>query len=148
MLIHIAFALVIIYLMYSATATIRENLALKEVDFVEIKEGFGAIGMYIHNKRGDILGTQASLVAIESSEEMGEKELDSVQNLANSLAIHLVGAQAMYMNAIPQEVIDKEREILSEAAKKEMEENAQQNSKQVSYNIKAVSLYIHVLLMR
>eukprot|EP00510_Aplanochytrium_minuta_P004955 CAMPEP_0184008962 /NCGR_PEP_ID=MMETSP0954-20121128/2304_1 /TAXON_ID=627963 /ORGANISM="Aplanochytrium sp, Strain PBS07" /LENGTH=341 /DNA_ID=CAMNT_0026288209 /DNA_START=10 /DNA_END=1032 /DNA_ORIENTATION=+ len=119
------------------TATVRENLALKDIDYVKVEKGFGAIGTYLHNKRGESLGTQASVVALETQDKLDESSIDRIQRLADSLAIHLVGAQALYLNQIPNEVIEKEKEILTEASRKEMEAANASKGKKVEESVLA-----------
>jgi len=91
------------------TATLGENIALKNVAQVAVDRG--VIGSYIHNKRGDIAGTQVAVVALESENTLEGESLEKVQTFADRLAMHLVGAQAMFLDTVPQSVVDSERKI-------------------------------------
>jgi elongation factor Ts len=83
-------------------AKIGENIAVRR--FVQVTAP-GALGAYTHGTR---IG---SLVALRGGDE----------SLARDLAMHVAAANPAYIDAsgVPPEVLDKEREILSEQTKAE-----------------------------
>jgi len=90
--------------------SIRENLQVKRGHTIAVKEG--VVAAYIHNKLGENCGLKASLVGLESS---GDK--DQLLKLGRELAMHVVAnaPQPKYLKStdVPQEVLDKERDILT-----------------------------------
>jgi len=89
-----------------ATAKIGEKMVLRRVAVVN-KEESEVFGPYIH--MGGKIGT---LVVMTNSSDM---------ELARDIAMHAAAAYPKYLNseAVPSEIIDKEKEIFTEQLKKE-----------------------------
>ena len=95
-----------------AISTIGENINLRRIHQITINNG--VIGSYIHNVVVDNLGSIAGIVALEC---------DSVNNelniLAKKLAMHIVGAKPQFLKItdIPEDLIGKEKNIISQQVK-------------------------------
>ena len=129
------------------TATVGEKLELKNLVRISTKdrEASGSsmpingdenskksssfIGSYLHGKLSDHTGTRAAVVSLEVSPkknsnfatiELDSQEAGSLQRLADDLAMQVVGAGALFIDSIQPDYIEKEKEIETESARKEL----------------------------
>jgi elongation factor Ts len=107
-----------------ATATIGENIALKNCAVARVSHG--AVGAYVHNARGEGVGTMASLVAVEAAAPLPAPAAATLATFADSLAMHLVGGQANFLDGVPSEVVARERDIELERLLNEARETAKE----------------------
>lgn len=104
-------------------ATVGENLSLKDTSVVSAGPA-GVVGTYIHNKRSDMAGSQAAVVALEVESPAALAGLVAEQRaelvaLANGLAMQLVGGQASFLDGVPAAHAEKERALERERLTKE-----------------------------
>ena len=90
-------------------ATIGENMTLRRTSALAVKEG--VVADYVHNRVADGLGKIGVLVALESAGD--EPTLFEVGRM---LAMHVAAASplALDISAVPAEVLDCEKAILTE----------------------------------
>ena len=90
-------------------ATIGENMTLRRTSALAVKEG--VVADYVHNRVADGLGKIGVLVALESAGD--EPTLFEVGRM---LAMHVAAASplALDISAVPAEVLDREKAILTE----------------------------------
>lgn len=93
-------------------ATIRENISLRRVAHLSVKDGI--VASYVHNKISDNLGKIGVLVAIESS---GDKA--KLADLGKKIAMHIAAANPLStsVNDLDPSVIAREKDIVAEQAK-------------------------------
>lgn len=115
-------------------ATVGEKIELKNVTFIEAEKmdqtKFTVLGTYLHNKMGDVIGARAGVIALEvdlskNSVAGPESEIEiknRTEELANKLAMQLVGGSALFLTHISEAFKEKEREIEAESTLKEMTE--------------------------
>lgn len=91
--------------------TIGENMNLRRAAALEVKDG--VVSTYVHNKVVDGAGKIGVLVAIESS---GDAE--KLETFGRQLAMHIAAMAplALTPDELDQEIIEKERAILTERA--------------------------------
>lgn len=92
---------------------IGENLNLRRGTTIEL-EGDGKIVSYIHNSAGEGLGKIGVLVALKSKAD-GAK----LEEVGKKIAMHIAATkpECLKKEDVPQEKLDKEKEILSEQAR-------------------------------
>mmetsp|Transcript_11364 Transcript_11364/g.22211 ORF Transcript_11364/g.22211 Transcript_11364/m.22211 type:complete len:352 (+) Transcript_11364:152-1207(+) len=108
-----------------AAATLGENIALKSSHQLAVANG--VIGIYLHNKMSETACKQGAAVAIEadaSLDSLDASARESLQTLADKLALQLVAAQALFLEDVPKEYIAKERELEKERLRNEALERA------------------------
>ncbi|HZB90225.1 MAG TPA: translation elongation factor Ts [Stellaceae bacterium] len=93
-------------------ATIGENMALRRVRRLEVKNG--AVLAYMHNALTPGLGKIGVLVALESTAE-GEK----LMALGKQLAMHVAAARPDYLDiaAVDKTALERERDVLREQSR-------------------------------
>ena len=99
--------------MDEAIVAIRENISVSYAHSLTATEGIW-VG-YVHGRvdTSDVAGTAAALVHITPKEGMDISN-QILMDAGKKLAMHIVAAKPLYMNPIdvPQEDVDKEKEIL------------------------------------
>ena len=113
----------------SATANVGENITLSSAEFVEMANG--AIGTYVHNKRTPSMGTKVALVALTCEGETADGHRSTLQGLADNLAMHIVGADPEFLSALPESLVERERDIESEKVRAKMLESGKEVSEDV-----------------
>lgn len=100
-------------------AVIGENIALRRAQSVEADKG--VISTYIHSAVSEGLGKIGVIVSLESA---GDKT--KLKDFGRRLAMHIAAANPTYLQIsdVPQDVIEHEKEILTEQIK---EQNRPQN---------------------
>ncbi len=93
-------------------ATIGENLSLRRVENLSVKEG--VVASYVHNTVVDGLGKIAILVALESK---GDKT--KLLELGKLIAMHVAAARPTCLNieSISPALVERERAIFTEQSK-------------------------------
>jgi elongation factor Ts len=93
-------------------AKIGENQSLRRAAIVEV--GQGAVVSYVHNQVAPGLGKIGVLVALESA-----APADMLNTLGKQIAMHVAAAHplALSADALPSELIERERAIAMEKAK-------------------------------
>lgn len=93
-------------------ATIGENLNLRRIQTIEVKDG--VVASYIHNASAENMGKISVLVALESS---GDKA--KLLQLGNQIAMHIAAAKPQSLNrdGVDQSLIQKEKEIFTEQSR-------------------------------
>ncbi len=93
-------------------ATIGENMALRRVRRLEVKNG--AVLGYVHNALAPGLGKIGVLVALESTGD-GEK----LAALGKQLAMHVAAARPDYLDtaSVDQAALERERDVLREQSR-------------------------------
>jgi elongation factor Ts len=94
-----------------AVATIGENMTLRRVAALDVKQG--VIGSYVHSAVSDGLGKIGVLVALET-EATGEE----VALLAKQLAMHVAAASPLALDAasVDSAILEREKAVLTEKA--------------------------------
>lgn len=113
----------------TATANVGENITLAAANFVSMENG--AVGTYVHNKRTQDMGTKVAVVALSAEEELTDAQRPSLEKLADNLAMHIVGADPEYLVALPESLVEREREIQSESVRRKMVESGKEVSEEV-----------------
>ena len=123
----------------AAVAKIRENIVLRRADALTL-DGEGVIVSYTHNALGGgqpsstSVGGIGALVALKGGNgtDVHRAEMEA---LAMQIAMHVAAANPRYLNVsqVPADAIEKERKILAEQAKREMEKS-RANSKKKKKN--------------
>ena len=95
-----------------AIATIGENINLRRIHQITVNNG--VIGSYIHNVVADNLGSIAGVVALECGSVNNELNI-----LAKKLAMHIVGSKPQFLKItdISEDLIEKEKNIISQQVK-------------------------------
>lgn len=95
----------------SAIAVIGENMNLRRVEFLSVKQG--VVASYIHNSVATGLGKIGVLVALESS-----APADKLNELGRQIAMHIAAAkpEALTINEVDPEKLERERNVLKEQA--------------------------------
>ncbi|BAT60272.1 elongation factor Ts [Variibacter gotjawalensis] len=90
-------------------ATIGENMTLRRVDKIELKQG--VIASYIHSPIREGLGKIGVLVALES-----KGDVDLLSTLGRQIAMHVSAMNPVAVDgeSIPADVIEREKQILRE----------------------------------
>jgi elongation factor Ts len=93
----------------NAIATIGENMTLRRVAALNVKQG--VIGQYVHNSIGDGLGKIGVIVALEST---GDKE--ALAELGRKIAMHVAATGPLALDAagIDPAVLEREKNVLRE----------------------------------
>ena len=93
-------------------STIGENLVLRRVERLSVKEG--VVASYVHNALAPGLGKIGVLVALEST-----APADKLLGLGRQLAMHVAAATPLYLDiaSVPQSALDRERDVLREQAR-------------------------------
>jgi elongation factor Ts len=90
-------------------ATIGENMALRRVRRLEVKNGL--VISYVHSALAPGLGKIGVLVALESTGDHGK-----LAPVGSKLAMHVAAASPQYLDiaSVDKEVLERERAVLSE----------------------------------
>ncbi len=93
-------------------ATIGENMGLRRVSHVSVKEGI--VSSYVHNKLSDNLGKIGILVGLEST---ADKE--KLAELGKKISMHIAAASplSLSINDLDPAVVARERDIVMEQAR-------------------------------
>ena len=93
-------------------ATIGENLNLRRMQSVEIKDG--VIASYIHNESASNMGRIAVLVALEST---GDKA--KLMDIGKQIAMHIAAArpECLDQESVPAELVQREKDIFVEQSR-------------------------------
>lgn len=93
-------------------ATIGENLNLRRMQTLEVKDG--VIASYIHNAVLDNMGKIAVLVALEST---GDKT--RLMEVAKQIAMHIAAARPECLNkeSVSAEIVQREKDIFTEQSR-------------------------------
>lgn len=93
-------------------ATIGENMGLRRVSHVSVKEGI--VSSYVHNKLSDNLGKIGILVGLEST---ADKE--KLAELGKKISMHIAAASPLSLNVndLDPAVVARERDIVMEQAR-------------------------------
>ena len=96
-----------------AVATMRENIELRRAARLEFDPATEVVSSYVHNGAGSNCGTSVALVQLKSS-----GSVDGLDALAKQLAMHVVAVKPKYRTTddVPEEAVNKEKEILAEEA--------------------------------
>lgn len=92
----------------------RENIVIRRLDHMMVHPG--VIASYVHSSLGDGLGKIGVLVALEST--LSESIL---QELGKKIAMHIAASNSLYLRRedVPQHLLEKERNFLTEQLQKE-----------------------------
>ena len=92
--------------------TIGENMSLRRTAHLGV--GDGVVASYIHNQAAPGLGKIGVIVAIESTGDAGK-----LTNFGKQVAMHIAAAnpQAIDTDSLDQELVARERTVLTEQAK-------------------------------
>lgn len=90
-------------------ATIGENMTIRRVATLQVKQGF--IASYIHNSVADGLGKIGVIVALEST-----GDVDQLATLGRQIAMHVAATNPVAVDAsgISPEIVAREKAILAE----------------------------------
>jgi len=113
-------------LLTRCTATVGESLRLKRAFTLS----GDVIGTYVHNVRGVGCGTQVAAVVLDVGDASARRE--EIQDLANALAMHTVGAQPMFLSSIPEEFQNKEKELEKERLLQELQTDGKEIDPEVA----------------
>lgn len=105
--------------MAEVAGIVRENIKLRRGFLLSISPGsHGVLGSYIHAGVAPGLGRIASVVKLEYSEKDNSVDVKIIQEFAQKLAMHIVGALPQYLDpsAVPSAALDAERAVLREQA--------------------------------
>lgn len=93
-------------------ATIGENLTLRRVKTLKVKDG--VIASYVHNAAGDGMGKISVLVALESS---GDKQ--KLMELGKQIAMHIAAAkpECLEERSVDPALIQREKDIFTEQSR-------------------------------
>jgi elongation factor Ts len=93
-------------------ATIGENMTLRRVSVLNVDKG--AIGTYMHNAMGPMLGKIGVLVALES-----DADADALAGLGKQIAMHIAAAKPLSVSrdSLDPADVEKERNFLAEQAR-------------------------------
>ncbi len=96
----------------SAVATIGENMSLRRVAMLTVKEG--AVATYVHSAVAPGLGKIGVIVGLESSGDKGKLE-----QIGRQLAMHVAAASplAVRVEELDPAVVERERAIFAEQAR-------------------------------
>jgi elongation factor Ts len=96
----------------SAIATIGENMTLRRIGALSVKEG--VVGSYVHNALAEGVGKIGVIVALESS-----GKTDELQAVGRQVAMHVASAnpQAVDASGLDPALITREKGILAEKYK-------------------------------
>jgi elongation factor Ts len=96
----------------SNVATIGENLSLRRMEPISVKDG--VIAAYIHNASAEDMGMISVLVALESS---GDK--NKLMETGKQIAMHIAASrpQALNKDGVSQEMIQREKDIFTEQSR-------------------------------
>lgn len=94
-----------------AVASLGENIQLRRAAFMRLPKGLGGVFGYVHGSTGESTGRIGVLVALEGTV--------AVQSAGKRAAMHIAAAFPEFLSkrSIPANVVEKEREILLEAAR-------------------------------
>ncbi len=94
-------------LVTEAIAKTGENIGIKRLSVLEVKEGNGVTGMYIHS-----LGGKMGAI-VELAADKCVKGCADMANLAREIAMHVVSAKPTYLDkdSVPKDMIENERRI-------------------------------------
>ncbi|PXF39825.1 Elongation factor Ts [Gracilariopsis chorda] len=94
----------------SAVSSLGENIVLKRASLISVSENSGAIYGYVHGSVRENSGKIGVLVALNGSH---------TQDIGRRLAMHIAAAAPSYLtvDSIPDAHLEKERLVLSEAAR-------------------------------
>jgi elongation factor Ts len=95
--------------MANAIATIGENMTLRRVASVQVKQGY--IGSYVHNAVADGLGKIGVIVALESSGDAA-----ALAPLARLIALHVAAASPLALDSagLDPAVVAREKAVLAD----------------------------------
>ncbi len=93
-------------------ATIGENLSLRRMETISVKDG--VVASYIHNSIADGLGKISVLVALES-----EGDKSKLMSLGKQIAMHIAATrpQSLNIESLDQALIARERDIFFEQSR-------------------------------
>jgi elongation factor Ts len=100
-------------LLDEAIVAIRENLSVPKA--VKLQAQHGILVGYVHNRvDSSMAGTAAALVEVKPLKGTNTSE-DTLREAGKKLAMHIVAARPQYLSLgdIPEEVLEREREILT-----------------------------------
>lgn len=105
----------VLELITNLIATTGENIKLKRVSYIEAPDANGIVFPYIHhsNRVGVLVSIKTNKTELASSPRIAE--------LAKELALHIAFANPISIDTdeVPQEIIEKEKAIYLEQARKE-----------------------------
>lgn len=106
-------------LLLNAISSLGENIVLKRAYGMHIADNDGAIFGYIHGSVGAGNGRIGTLLALEGK---------NISEVGPRLAMHIAAASPSYtsLDSVPAEDVEREREILVEAAKAEQKPGAKE----------------------
>jgi elongation factor Ts len=105
--------------------TVRENIKLRRGILLQsaTEETSGVVGTYVHAKIAGVpsCGRIAGAVLLEPENgiaQLSAKDVESLRETANRLAMHVVGSVPKYLDkdSVPPEDLEKERKLLVEQA--------------------------------
>lgn len=100
--------------------SVRENIRLRRAFHVAASSSdHGVLGSYVHATVAPGLGRIAGIVLLRhEGGSLASNSLQRTQNIANKLAMHVVGAMPKYLDrsAVPEAALAAERELLREQA--------------------------------
>ena len=98
-------------------ASIGENLVLRRFEKISVDKGL-VVG-YLHNKTNDSLGKIGVLIGLECDKDtLTDEDKALLEQLGKQLAMHVAATnpQALNIESLSSEVVEKERAILTEQA--------------------------------
>jgi len=101
-----------------AVLAIRENLQIASVMSIVPSKSDAVLAGYVHGMvdGANLAGTAAAIVELVPTTSSSKKTSTEIHDIGKKLAMHIVAAKPTYLSPdqIPQNVLDKEREILME----------------------------------
>ena len=95
-----------------AVTTIGEKINLRRMK--KIEKGNGLIVSYVHNQVCEGMGKIGVLVSLESNSDS-----EKLKDLGKKIAMHIAATNpvSIYINEIPEEILKREKKVLSEEAR-------------------------------
>lgn len=101
-----------------AVLAIRENLQIASVVSIVPSKSDAVLAGYVHGKidGAALAGTAAAIVELVPTTSPSKKTSKEIHDIGKKLAMHIVAAKPTYLSPdqVPQNILDKEREILME----------------------------------
>ncbi|KRX06882.1 UBA-like protein [Pseudocohnilembus persalinus] len=93
---------------------LQENINLRRFSFLAANQGI--FGAYCHNSISSGLGQKQCLVELEleNDKNLNEEQIKKIRKLADDIALQILGNKPEYLKKsdIPEEILEKEREIV------------------------------------
>lgn len=98
---------------------IRENIQIANVKTVVSSRSDAVLAGYVHGKVDDTIMAGNAAAIVELIPTSSSSSVEEIHDIGKKLAMHIVAAKPTYLSPdqIPEDVLDKEREILMEQMK-------------------------------